>query len=176
ERAIEVWVMNYPGFGGSAGPATLHAIPSAALATYDALAKQAHGKPIILAGNSLGTCAALYVASIRPAAAMILQNPPPLQSGIMQRYGWWTAPFVMQIPGQLNSLDNARKVKAPAIFILSGKDPTVPPKFAQMVVDNYAGQKHLLRMPDADHNSPVSGDAEQKLQRELDWIWSKIAS
>src|SRR5438067_724345 len=49
---VEVWVMNYPGFGGSAGGARLSLIPSSATATYDALAKLANGRPIFLAGNS----------------------------------------------------------------------------------------------------------------------------
>src|SRR4051812_32567792 len=88
DRPIEVWVMNYPGFGGSTGPATLRAIPSAALATYDALAKQAGDKPVLVAGSSLGTAAALYVAANRPVPAVVLQNPPPLQRMIMQKYGW----------------------------------------------------------------------------------------
>src|SRR4051812_40768117 len=68
DRPVEVWVMNYPGFGGSTGPASLSAIPPAALATYDALAEQAGGKPIVVAGSSLGCAAALCVAARRPAA------------------------------------------------------------------------------------------------------------
>ena len=70
DRPVEVWVMNYPGFGASTGPAKLDAIAQASLATYDALAKEARGKPIILAGSSLGTCAALYVATQRSALAI----------------------------------------------------------------------------------------------------------
>ena len=92
----------------------------------------------------------MYVATERPALAIILQNPPPLQRGIMERYGWWTAPFVMQIPSELNSLDNARKVKLPAVFILAGQsnmqghakvstfehigmDPATKPMLAEML-------------------------------------------
>ena len=175
EKSVEVWVMNYPGFGGSTGPASLHAIPAAALASYDALAAQAHGKPIIVAGASLGTATALYVAANRPAAAMILQDPPPLQRMILQKYGWVIpAPVVAQIPSELDSVANAKRVKAPAIFILDGRDTTVPPKFSQMVVDDYAGEKHLVRMPDARHNAPITGAAAEEFQHELDWIWNTV--
>jgi pimeloyl-ACP methyl ester carboxylesterase len=175
DRPVEVWVMNYPGFGGSTGPANLHDIPADSLATYDALAKEADGKPILICGNSLGTCAALYVASQRPAAGLSLQDPPPLQAEIMQGYGLWTMPFIAQIPGELNSLENAPKVHAPAVFVLAGQDKTVPPRFAQMVVDAYAGEKHLVRIPNAGHNSAIEGDALVQFQRELDWIWTKIS-
>jgi hypothetical protein len=173
-RSVEVWVMNYPGFGRSTGPSSLHEIPSAALATYDALASQAHGKPILVCGNSLGTAAALYVAANRPVAGMILQNPPPLQRMILQKYGWIIPfPVVVQIPSELDSLINAKRVKSPAVFVLSGKDTTVAPQYSQMVVDAFAGEKHLVRNPNAGHNSPITGEVAEQLQREMDWIWSK---
>src|SRR5262249_44105726 len=37
ERAVEVWSLNYPGYGASPGPARLARLPGAALAAYDAL-------------------------------------------------------------------------------------------------------------------------------------------
>ena len=180
-RPVEVWVMNYPGFGGSTGPATLASIAPAALATYDEIAKTAAGRPMVISGYSLGTCAALYVASERRADAIILQNPPPLQRGIMQRYGWWnlwlvSSAFSAQIPSELNALETAPKVKLPAIFILAGRDQTVPPQFQQMVVDAYAGEKHLIRMPQAGHGSPIEGEYAEQLQSELDWIWGQLPS
>ena len=170
--------MNYPGYGRSTGPAKLDAIAPAALATYDALAAEAHGKPIVISGSSLGSAVALYVATQRPAAAMVLQNPPPLQRMIMEEYGWVVPSVVVaQIPAQLDSLANAPRVKVPAIFILSGVgDRTVPPKFQQMVVDAYAGEKHLIRMPDAGHNAPVTGEAAGQLQREFDQIYAHLAN
>ena len=122
DRPVEVWVMNYPGFGQTTGPANLHDIPADALATYDALAKEANGKPIFVCGASLGTSTALYVAANRPCAGMILQNPPPLQRMILQKYGWVApAPVVAQIPEELDSLANAKRVKVPAVFVLAGR-------------------------------------------------------
>src|SRR5438105_2960793 len=38
DRAVEIWAVNYPGFGGSSGPAGLRRIHSAALAAFDAFA------------------------------------------------------------------------------------------------------------------------------------------
>jgi pimeloyl-ACP methyl ester carboxylesterase len=90
----------------------------------------------------------------------------------MERYGWWAAPFVMQIPSELDSLENARKLKTPAVFILSGQDQTVLPRFQQEVVDAYGGEKHLVHMPEAGHNLEITGAAAEQLQHELDWIWS----
>src|SRR2546421_172087 len=48
DRAVEVWGVNYPGYGRSTGPARLRDFPRAGLAVYDELAKVANGRPIIL--------------------------------------------------------------------------------------------------------------------------------
>ena len=41
DRAVEIWGMNYPGFGGSTGPARLARIAPAAVAAFDALKRHA---------------------------------------------------------------------------------------------------------------------------------------
>src|SRR3989442_1730003 len=66
ERAVEIWGMNYPGFGGSPGPAKLSRVGPAVLTAFDALQREAGEPPIVLFGASLGTTAALHVAAHRP--------------------------------------------------------------------------------------------------------------
>src|SRR6267378_1329762 len=65
-RAVELWGMNYPGFGGSTGPSRLSRIGPAALTACDELQRHANSNPIVRYGASLGTCAALHVAAHRP--------------------------------------------------------------------------------------------------------------
>lgn len=115
DRAVEIWGMNYPGFGGSTGPARLARIGPAAVAAFDELRRQAanksagesavpsgptpssalrtaqHTAPIVLFGTSIGATAALHVAASRPTeiAGLILQNPPPLREMILRQFGWW---------------------------------------------------------------------------------------
>src|SRR5215469_1889186 len=50
DRAVEIWGMNYPGFGGSTGPARLSRIGPAALAAFDALRRKAVDAPIVVYG------------------------------------------------------------------------------------------------------------------------------
>jgi len=176
-HAVEAWVMNYPGYGASEGGAHLKLIPPAALATYDDLAKVANGRPIYLAGNSLGTTTALYVAAHRPTAGMVLQNPPPLQKLVIGHYGWWNlwilaGPISWQIPSELNSLINAPLVHAPAVFLSADADTTVPPPYHKMVIDAYAGPKRVIVMH-AGHNNSVIGDAEANLLHDIDWLFQQ---
>lgn len=172
---VEIWSVNYPGYGGSTGPAKLSSIAPAALAVYDQLALRAAGRPIFLSGRSLGTTAALYVAAHRPAAGMVLQNPPPLQTLILERHGWWNlwllaGPVALGVPADLNSLRNAPRVTIPAVFIMAGSDSIVPPRYQQMVVAAYAGPKKLVPVPGADHNDPLDPASTAELHDAIDWL------
>lgn len=176
DRPVEVWGVNYPGYGGSPGPARLKSIPPAALAAYDELAARAHGKPIFLIGQSLGSAATLHVAANRPCAGIVLTNPPPLRNMILTRFGWWNlwllaGPVALAVPGELDSIANARRSTAPAIFILAGRDSVVPPKYQAKVFDAYAGEKRPIRVPEADHNDPLQGDGAAAFDVALDWMW-----
>ena len=177
DRAVEIWGMNYPGFGGSTGPARLSRIGPAALAAFDELKHQAADRPIVLFGASIGATAALHVAASRPAgiAGLILHNPPPLREMILRQFGWWNlwllaGPVALQIPRDLDSIQNARATRAPAIFLLAEKDEVVAPRFHRLVVKAYAGEKRVIALHGAYHNDPIEGAALADLNNALDWL------
>src|SRR3954470_5098925 len=87
DRPVEMWSVNHPGCGGSSGGARLTRLAPAAIAAYDALAREAAGKPIFVSATSLGTTMALHVARERPVAGIILRTPPPLRQLILQHHG-----------------------------------------------------------------------------------------
>ena len=190
DRAVEIWGMNYPGFGGSTGSARLSKIGPAALAAFDELHRYATASagevatpPVVVFGTSIGATAALHVAAARPAevAGLILQNPPPIREMILRQFGWWNlwllaGPLALQIPRELDALANARIIRAPAIFLLSEKDEIVAPRFHQLVVDNYAGEKRVIALRGAYHNDPVAGTALADLNDAVGWLLAKASS
>lgn len=178
ERPVEVWAVNYPGYGGSTGPARLKSIAPAALAAYDELSKHAGGKPIFVAGQSLGTTAALHVAANRPVAGCILWSPPPLRNMILSHYGWWNlwllaGPVGLSIPSDLDSLRNAPKVTAPAVFVETGSDGLVPPKYQRKVSGGYSGEKQIVRLPKSGHNAVLDENENKQYDEALDWLWQR---
>jgi pimeloyl-ACP methyl ester carboxylesterase len=178
ERSAEVWAVNYPGFGGSTGPARLKSIAPAALAAYDELLTRAHGKPIFVAGQSLGTTAALHVGANRPVAGCILWSPPPLQNMILSHHGWWNlwllaCPIALSIPSELDSLRYAPKVTAPAVFLETGNDSVVPVKYQRKVSAAYAGEKQIVRLPKSEHNAVLEGEAVRQYDEALDRLWQR---
>jgi uncharacterized protein len=181
DRAVDIWGMNYPGFGGSTGPARLARIGPAAVAAFDELGLSVSGKPIVVYGASIGATAALHLATQRPVAGLILHNPPPLREMILRQFGWWNlwllaGPLALQIPRDLDSIQNAKASHAPAIFLLAQRDEVVAPRFHRLVVSTYAGEKRVIELHDAYHNDPIEGTALADLNDALGWLLAKRSS
>lgn len=175
-RPVEVWSLNYPGYGRSDGAASLDAIAPAVLTVFDAMAQRAGGRPIFVGGESLGTSAALYLAAHRPVAGLMLHNAPPLRRLIIVRYGWWNlwvgATYIaMQVPPELSAMKSAPAVHAPALFVVAGQDELVPPDYQLKVFESFEGPKRMVWQDGAGHDSPITGIAAKDVQSGLDWLW-----
>src|SRR5215472_11946558 len=180
DRSIEISGVNYPGFGGSTGPARLLRIGPAAVAAFDELKRHAGERPIVAYGASIGATAALHVAASRPAeiAGLILHNPPPLREVILRQFGWWNlwllaGPVALQIPRDLDAIANARASRTPAIFLLAERDEIVAPRFHRLVVQAYTGEKRVSELRGAFHNDPIEGAALADLNDALGWVLGK---
>lgn len=174
---VEVWSMNYPGYGGSAGNARLKWIAPAALAAYDEMKRRAGNLPTFVCGYSIGATAALHVSAHRPVSGLVLRSPPPLRRLIIGRHGWWNlwlaaVPVALHVPSDLDSIANAQKTTAPAVFVLTGADTIVPLKYQELVVHAYAGPRRFVHMPNADHNDPIEGPAIKELDAGRHWLWT----
>lgn len=164
ERGVEVWGVNYPGFGGSTGPARLARIGPTALAAFDELKRTAGARPIIVSGTSFGTIAALHVAAQRDAAGVVLHNPPALREMIVKGHGWWNlwlvaGPLSRKVPAALDSVANARAANERAVFLLAEKDEIVAPRFQELVVNAYAAEKRLIKLRGAGHLTPLDPES-----------------
>jgi len=175
KRSVEVWGVNYPGYGGSTGPAKVAKIAPVAVTAFDTLNKLADGRPIIVFGSSLGTTAALHVAVQRRVTGVILENPPAIRQMIRGEYGWWNLwllaePYSLQVPKDLDNIANAKKVRAPGVFLLGQKDNFVLPKYQAPVRDAYAGEKLVIPVTASGHNAPIRDAALYQLQQSIDWL------
>jgi pimeloyl-ACP methyl ester carboxylesterase len=174
-RLVEVWGMNYPGYGGSTGPARLARVGPAAARAFDELKRTAGDRPIFVYGASLGSTAALHLAATRPVAGVILHNPPALRQMILRQFGWWNlwllaGPLSRKVPAELDSITNAQASRAPAIFLLAENDEVVAPRFQSLVANAYAGEKRVILLRGASHNSPIDGEGVESFREALDWL------
>src|SRR5438045_9234688 len=118
----------------------------------------------------------MNVAANRGVRGLILHNLPPLRQIILRIYGWsnlWllAGPVALQIPRALDSIANAKRIHAPAIFLLAENDEIVPPKFQRLVVDSFVGEKQVITLPGAYHNSPIEGPVVVEIHRTYDWLF-----
>ena len=176
-RAVEIWGVNYPGFGGSTGPASLAAIGPAALTAFDALKKTAAGRPILVFGTSIGTTAALHVAA-QPAGrrGVVLQNPPPLRQIVLRQYGWWNLWLIAGPVGVAHPLRARQRGQCPrrpraGRVPARGEGRIVAPRFQRLVVDAYAGKKRIIPLPGAGHKSPIEGAVREEFSARWIGCW-----
>jgi len=176
--SVQIWAMNYPGYGGSPGKARLSAIAPAALAAYDALKQKAGDKPVVIWGTSLGSAAALYVAANRPVSGLVLMNPPPLRQLIMGKYGWWNLwlaaiPVSLGVPPELDSIANARRTICPVLVSTATHDTLVPPDYQRKVYEACAGPTHVVTI-DGGHNTPAVHGNPNDWKAGVAWLWSQL--
>lgn len=176
EKPVEVWAVNYPGYGKSTGPARLKRFPGAALAAYDALRAQADGRRVFVKGESLGTTVALHVAASREVDGVVLRSPVPLKTLILGCFGWWNlwmgaGAIAMGVPAELDSLINAPQVAVPGVFLLIDPDEIVPVSYQRMVVGAYGGQRRVIERATDNHNGQLTTRAQRELGEAIEWLW-----
>jgi len=170
----EVWTVNPPGYGTSGGQASLQVMPRMARAAFQEMAEAAHGSLLAVVGNSLGTSAALFVAARFAVDGLLLRNPPPLRQLIAERHGWWNFGLsrwvARQVPDELCSITNARRVEAPALFVMSGQDRVVPPSYQRQIHEAYAGERQVMVLHSADHATPATEAEQPAYLASLAWL------
>ena len=118
-----IYLLHYPGYGGSAGHPTEKSIIAAAFVLFDVVHAQ-HAN-VTLIGRSLGTGVAIQVASQRPVTRLVLVTPYDSLVDVAQEH----YPF---LPNRLMMLDKydswkyAPQVTAPVKIIVAGDDEVIP--------------------------------------------------
>jgi uncharacterized protein len=174
----EIWSVNPPGYGGSSGKASLRALAPAAEAVFAELVEVAAGRPIFIAANSLGTLSALYLAARHAVtgaiAGLILRNPPPLKELIAGKYAWRSLGLsryvAREVPSELDAVANAAAATVPAVFLMSGRDTMVPPKYQRLIFRAYAGPRRRVLLPKAGHNVRFSRHERHEYALGVNWL------
>jgi uncharacterized protein len=160
-RELRAWfphshvvTMNYRGQGLTGGAASEAALFADALQAYDAAIKLpgVDASRVYVFGRSLGTGIAVYVATQRPVARMVLVSPYDSIRAVAQS-SLPLVPVGLLLRHPFDSLARAPHVKVPTLFAVGGIDTLIPPIHSQRLHDSWGGPKEWALYEQADHNS-----------------------
>ncbi len=155
KEGVGYLALAYRGFSGSTGSPTEKGLFTDGLAAYDWLrAKGFADKDIVLHGHSLGTGVATYVATQRPARALILEAPFTAASDVAAaRYPF--APVAMLMKDHFASRDRIKDVHMPVLIAHGTADSSIPFAEGQKLYDLANAPKTFVAMPGSEHNTLV---------------------
>ena len=151
-----LYALHYRGYGGSEGSPTEEGLVADAIELFDQAHKQ-HAQVTVI-GRSLGSGLAVHVASLRPAARLVLVTPYDSIVGVaagMYPY----MPVSLLIEDRYESFRYAPKVRAPTQIIAAGDDRVIPRASTEQLYGRFApGVARMTVLPGTGHNS-VSQDS-----------------
>jgi len=160
-RGINFLVVDYRGYGQSTGQPTASALLADSHAVLGFVAgwlkRQGHAGPLVVMGRSLGSAPALELASHHPEviAGLILESAFAHTGPLLRRIGVNLAllPGFEENQG-FRQLDKIRTFAKPTLVIHAEYDHLIPFADGQALYDaSPAPDKHLLKIPRADHNT-----------------------
>ena len=148
-----VLLLNYRGYGGSAGRPGEKALVADALEVLDQLAarRDIDGTRIAVHGRSLGSGVAVQVAAARPVRCVVLTSPFSSASSVAQEMYWWL-PVALLIRHPFDSLRRAAGIHAPALFLVGAEDALIRPAQSWRLADAWGGPVERRTFEGLGHN------------------------
>ena len=148
-----VFILGYPGYGGSTGSPTERSLVEAGQLAYGFLV-DAGIQPgdIVIWGESIGTGVAAQLAATVDAKALVLEAPMSSASDVAaQHYPFMVARFLMK--DTFRSVDHIGKIGMPLLVMHGDRDRIIPLALGQKLVDSAIEPKTLVVLEGAGHNN-----------------------
>ncbi|MDC0949059.1 alpha/beta hydrolase [Gammaproteobacteria bacterium] len=145
-----IYLVNYPGYGGSEGTPSEPALIEAGVAVFDAVAER-HSK-VLVSGRSLGSAVASIVASQRPVDGLTLLTP--FESILaLARAQYPIFPVRWLLKDHFRADLAAERISAPVLMIVASDDTLTPPASARRLAKRFPNPPEWLSIVGADHLS-----------------------
>jgi len=147
------WLLvSYRGYGGSDGAPSEATITADALRWYDYAVQALGATEVVAFGRSLGTGAAVFLASQRPVRGVVLVTPyDSLVEVAKEHYPYLPVRLLLRHP--FESVERAPALRMPLLCIAAGRDQVIPPAHAKRLYDAWGGPKQWLELEGAGHNT-----------------------
>jgi pimeloyl-ACP methyl ester carboxylesterase len=147
--SLDVFILEYPGYGDRAGTPTQDSLTQSA---ENGLEMLPTNQPVYLVGESLGSGVAAHLAGAWPdkIAGAILLSPFNSLTDVAQ-YHMPVFPVHLILMDRFPSEDDLRRYHGPVGVMVDGRDQIVPEKFGLRLYNDYAGPKRLWEFPQGGH-------------------------
>ena len=150
------WLLvNYRGYGGSEGAPSEASISADALHWYDYAAAELKPGRIVVFGRSIGSGAAVFLASQRIVSQVILVTPFDSLVEVAKRH-YPFLPVGLMLRHRFDSIGRAPAIRAPLLCIAAQRDDIIPPAHAKKLYDAWGGPKRWVELEEAGHNTTDS--------------------
>jgi uncharacterized protein len=147
----DVYLVNYRGYGGSTGTPSEATLFADALAVYDYV--QARHSAVSVIGRSLGSGVAVYLATQREIAKLVLVTPYDSIENVARR-ACPAFPVSLLLRDKYDSASRIASVRAPILFILASGDDIVPRNNSEALIALApVEQKTVVVVPGTTHNT-----------------------
>jgi fermentation-respiration switch protein FrsA (DUF1100 family) len=148
-----VLLVNYRGYGRSAGRPGEKALVADGIELYDWAARRADidAQRIAVHGRSLGTGIAVQVAAARPARCVVLTSPyASLVEVASEVYPW--LPVALLMRHRFDSAALAPAMRVPALILVGEADDLVPPHHSDKLAAAWGGPVERVSLAGFGHN------------------------
>lgn len=167
ERAV--LLVNYRGYGASAGTPGEKAMVADGLLIFDWAIRRADidGARVALHGRSLGSGVAVQVAAARPARCVILTSPFDSARAVAQRvYRWLPVGLLIRHPFESGA--HAPQSKMPLLVLMGDADAIIPMSHSMELARLWAGPVERRVFAGFGHNDiGVNPEYEEAIRRFL---------
>ncbi len=130
-----LYALHYRGYGGSTGKPSQDALFADALALFDKV-RASHANVTVI-GRSLGSGVAVHLASVRPAARLVLVTPYDSIAGIAaSQFPYFPVRWLLR--DRYESFRYAPQVTVPTTIITAERDEIIPRASTDLLLTRFA--------------------------------------
>jgi pimeloyl-ACP methyl ester carboxylesterase len=147
---VDVFVLEYPGYGARNGAPTKASMDAAAEESFQLLPA---GKPKYLVSESIGTGVACDLAKNHPneVAGLALFVPYHKLASVAQGKMWFFPTYFLLLD-RFDPEECLKNYRGPVKFVVAGNDEILGPATGKKLADSYRGPKELQVIAGAHHN------------------------
>lgn len=152
-----IYLLHYRGYGGSSGSPSEAALFADAIALFDQV--QSEHAHVVVVGRSLGSGVAVYLASVRPVARLVLVTPySSIQEIAASQFLYLPVRWLLR--DKYESWRFAKQVTAPTLVVAAERDEVIPRASTEALHRNFRPGVASLKIIAATSHNTISESPE----------------